>query len=736
MTSDSAWHGRVLAAGAPVAGVRVSDGARVVVTAPDGGYRLPLDPETRFLMVTTPRGHRADAWYVATAGRDPAAPVDFALESAPERDGSDFTLVQVTDIHVSVDHDDSGPRLGDSLYVKKTSTGERGDTPLTRWDDLAAELQHIAATEGDAIAYVITGDLANRGRRAEHEAFARALEAAPLPGHCIPGNHDYMDEQARERNYEAVLGPRYYSFDIGGIHFAALDWWELDQFPARAARQAAWLEQDLAAQPPSTPIVLLTHDQLPEALLAPYRAHHLLATFSGHKHATRTYDDGKTLHFNTPTLMFGAYDHSPRCYRVLRFSGDRVTVETKSLHAGPDLTRQCFSASRPAGVERTGDAPAISLNGDWSQFHGGSARAGVAAGEIAPPLSVAWTAHLGAPLNLGGPVVAGDAVIIGTQGEDAPGGALVALDATTGQERWRVPMANAIKRTPAVADGVAVACTVTGELVAVDVATGAVRWRYQLGDPSCCWIYTAPVIADGVVCLGEAFHFAAVDLQSGEPRWIRDDFGHLAEFVNMSSPAALDDRLFVSFFWQQHNYAALDVRTGETLWRHSEGTRRGAMCGAAAGYGKVYVTRVTMNLECLDATTGDLHWRTRLGAIFNQATPCVTEEVVYAVSGLGSVQALDADTGESRWSWQAEEALLDTAPYMRGCPSTVASPVLAGRYLYVPSNCGRLTALDAQTGQPVWSHDFGVPLPGAPAASGNALFLPAADGSVTALVSA
>ncbi len=736
MGTETQRCGTVRADGAPAAGACVSDGLHVAATDADGRYALPVDLDARFLFVTTPRGFRCEQWYARVDGDAPAGEIDFVLAAAPERATDEFAVIHATDIHVSVDHDDCDERRGDSLVVGRRSTGERGRLALTRSADLAADLAWIAQREPDAVAYLLTGDLANSGVIAEHEAFAGAIATAPRPAHCIPGNHDYMDPDALEQNYEAVLGPRYYSFDIGPVHFVAVDWWEMDQFPDRARRQHAWIANDLAAQPAHAPIAILSHDQLTGEFFTPHRDRRILATLSGHRHATRVYDDGHTLHVNTPTLMFGAYDHSPRCYRVVRFSADSVRIETKTLHDDGSAARHTFAAVQAAAVQPGDAAPAVRLAGDWGQFHGSAGRTGVAAHDLAPPLAVAWTAHLGDALNLGGPVVSGDTVMVGLQREDAPGGALVGLDAATGRERWRVPVANSIKRTPAVADGCVIACTVSGELFAADVAHGEVQWRYQLGDPSKCWIFTAPVVTDGVVCLGEAFHFAAVDVATGEPRWVRDDFGKHAEFVNMSSPAAADGKVFASFFYQQTNYAALDAADGRTIWGHTEGPRRVAMGGAAAAHGRVYVPRVHMRLECLDAETGELVWRTRLGSVFSQATPCVTPDTVFAVGGLGLVQALDAATGEPRWQWQATEALLETAPYMRRTPNTVASPILAGRFLYVPSNSGRLHVLDAQTGQQVWERDFGVPLPGAPAACGNALFVPAADGSVTALVAA
>jgi len=78
---------------------------------------------------------------------------------------------------------------------------------------------------------------------------------------------------------------------------------------------------------------------------------------------------------------------------------------------------------------------------------------------------------------------------------------------------------------------------------------------------------------------------------------------------------------------------------------------------------------------------------------------------------------------------------LKMAPYNNGFGALAGSPTIADHVAYVPCGDGRLYALMLETGQFLWSTDFGVPLLSAPCISGEMLYLSAFDGNVYALTS-
>ncbi len=90
--------------------------------------------------------------------------------------------------------------------------------------------------------------------------------------------------------------------------------------------------------------------------------------------------------------------------------------------------------------------------------------------------AVKWRRRLGGAI-LGGVVVSGGTVFVGT---DRPQGAVVALDAVTGAQRWRrvrwrtgMPLA--------VGAGVVAMHAREGHIVALEPGTGRVRWRRRIG---------------------------------------------------------------------------------------------------------------------------------------------------------------------------------------------------------------------------------------------------------------
>jgi 3',5'-cyclic AMP phosphodiesterase CpdA len=62
--------------------------------------------------------------------------------------------------------------------------------------------------------------------------------------------------------YRHYLGPEYYSFNYGGVHFIGLDTVQPDDsayYGGVDSLQLAWLTRDVAALPPAMPIVMFSH---------------------------------------------------------------------------------------------------------------------------------------------------------------------------------------------------------------------------------------------------------------------------------------------------------------------------------------------------------------------------------------------------------------------------------------------------------------------------------------------
>jgi quinohemoprotein ethanol dehydrogenase len=121
-------------------------------------------------------------------------------------------------------------------------------------------------------------------------------------------------------------------------------------------------------------------------------------------------------------------------------------------------------------------------------------------------------------------------------------------------------------------------------------------------------------------------------------------------------------------------------------------------------YGRDYAETRFSPLEQIDvASVGrlGLAWSYETRSIRgHEATPLVHDGVIYASTSWSNVFAVDARTGEERWYWDARA---DRARGARACCDVVNRGVaLYEGKIFVGVIDGRLVALDAATGQPIW----------------------------------
>jgi outer membrane protein assembly factor BamB len=378
---------------------------------------------------------------------------------------------------------------------------------------------------------------------------------------------------------------------------------------------------------------------------------------------------------------------------ALLTSGAVADTTRATTNTGPEGTEDVATASTSPATDET--------SGVWSHFRGDAAHTGVAdAGPTGKPVEV-WHLPLSDECHRQAAVVAGVVYAPCNHG-------LHVVDAATGSERWMFEGTN-IKTATVAGDLVYVTDREPGDSTelettvvrAIDTATGQERWHVAVSNG---W----PVVDDGVLVTGTSEGFLlGLDAATGAERW-----RYQVSTQNGAGNAALADGVAYVGAGAE-GFFAVDASSGTLLWRGDiDDDRTGT---AVVAEGIAYLGGATDNetghLYAFDAKSGDLMW-TREGL----ASPAVLDGVGYSGSDTGTLYAFNTVDGTERWQ--------------KDLGGFVANPAVANGVVYVVSLNdpidATLLAVDAATGDELWSYTVEPVLTGASVGGGRA-FLDTAD---------
>jgi eukaryotic-like serine/threonine-protein kinase len=139
---------------------------------------------------------------------------------------------------------------------------------------------------------------------------------------------------------------------------------------------------------------------------------------------------------------------------------------------------------------------------------------------------------------------------------------IYALDAASGELRWKFKTMDAVHASPAISDGVLLVGSWDSYFYALDANTGAEKWRFKTGDDqeihNQVGIQSSAAVADGVAYFGcRDSKFYAVDVVTGKERW---SFPNKGSWV-IASPAIHNGKVFFATSDSALFYE-LDAKTG------------------------------------------------------------------------------------------------------------------------------------------------------------------------------
>ena len=261
---------------------------------------------------------------------------------------------------------------------------------------------------------------------------------------------------------------------------------------------------------------------------------------------------------------------------------------------------------------------------------------------------------------------------------------------------WHFPTEAPVASAPTVAGGVLYFGSEDHHVYALDVATGDPLWKFETGAA----VWSAPTVTDAAVYVRSDDEYVyALGRETGELLWEH----HTRDGVEYSLLVSDGVVYILSGTYEKREIQARDGTTGRVLWAvEMPYTKRPP---AVVG-GKIYITGgKSGKVHAFDASSGELRYTLDIEDV--EHPPVVAAGVVY-LTGYGAY-AVDEATGEILWSY---------APGIpRGIPGVVEDGVFyfaADRHVY---------ALDAATGGVLWYYLADGPIPRRPVVTGGIVFL-------------
>jgi predicted MPP superfamily phosphohydrolase len=233
-----------------VKGVTVSDQGITMMTDEAGFFQFQSTSNLGFIQVVQPDGYTVKGSFWKKIPSDQSEfNVDFPVikSSKPAK----FTFIHASDTHIS-------EASVDRMQKLKSLTDSLKPAFVIVTGDLIKDALRVNEAES----------------RKLYELYVREVSKFTVPVWNVPGNHEIFGIERHhslvstknplygKKMYRHYLGPDYYSFNYGGVHFIGLntvDYEDLWYYGHIDSLQMSWLRKDVLSISKTTPVVTFNH---------------------------------------------------------------------------------------------------------------------------------------------------------------------------------------------------------------------------------------------------------------------------------------------------------------------------------------------------------------------------------------------------------------------------------------------------------------------------------------------
>lgn len=390
-----------------------------------------------------------------------------------------------------------------------------------------------------------------------------------------------------------------------------------------------------------------------------------------------------------------------------------------------------------AFVARSFNMPAQVNHSEWTHRNGSVAHR-IAHPALSTNLTQLWSANIGQGNGRKARITA-DPVVSGGRIFTLDAGSQVVATGSDGATLWSrklIPVtdkdADASGGGLAFGEGLVIAATGFGELFAIEATSGEIKWRQKLEAA----ITSSPTISNGLVYVVSRDSRAwAISADEGRIKWQLPGTPSQA-VINGGAGVAVSDSLAVFPFGSGELVASLK-KSGIRVWGSSvAGQRRGRAYSNISDVtgdpvisgGKIYASNQGGRTVALDAGSGERIWTAKEGAL---APVWPAGDSVFLVSDQDNLIRLDAETGEVIWS--------KSLPFFRNRKVSRRQdifahhgPILAGGRLIVASDDGLIRSFSPETGELIGTTELKNGAASNPVVVNNTLYVVTIKGNLVA----
>ncbi len=231
-------------------------------------------------------------------------------------------------------------------------------------------------------------------------------------------------------------------------------------------------------------------------------------------------------------------------------------------------------------------------------------------------------------------------------------------------------------------------------LYALDINSGTQLWKFKAE----ATIFSSPVISGGTIIFGSEDlggrrdltktygnkYLYALNIDNGSEIWkIKKASG------SSWNPVVLNNTVFVG---NGSEFLALDVKTGNEIWKYSLPPGLGTAESGAAIYQDMVIFGAAKKVVALNLATGSLVWESE-GNTIVFSSPAIYDGKVFFGGSDHYFYALDLKTEERIWRFFTEKSFI------------WSSPGVAYNSVYFGASDGSFYCLTANTGELIWKYN-------------------------------